>query len=190
MNRHRINVILLGNSNVGKSTFLKKVAPQYEFIGPTIGVDSCTIPMKIEHWPLGVCIWDTAGQEKFQAITNAYYRMAQGVILIFDVNNIESYYSLQHWIHAIRAKCPENVPVLIIANKIDLPWMIKRDEVIGFIKNLDNVSYTECCSIDLSNTCNTSLLILVQKIMQKYDNDLFVDDDLTSPASVFDGCTC
>lgn len=36
-------------------------------------------------------IWDTAGQERFKNITSTYYRGAMGIILVYAVNNLESF---------------------------------------------------------------------------------------------------
>ena len=47
-------------------------------------------------------IWDTAGQERYRAITNAYYRQAIGVLLVYDITNRVSFTSLEKWISEVR----------------------------------------------------------------------------------------
>jgi len=43
-------------------------------------------------------MWDTAGQEKFRTITSAYYKGAQGIILVFDVTDRKSFDDVKNWI--------------------------------------------------------------------------------------------
>ena len=38
--------------------------------------------------------WDTAGQERFRTITSAYYRGADGIIMVYDVTNEVSTFHL------------------------------------------------------------------------------------------------
>jgi hypothetical protein len=37
--------------------------------------------------------WDTAGQERYQAVTTAFYRGAMGILLVYDVTNIQTFNS-------------------------------------------------------------------------------------------------
>ena len=51
---------------------------------------------------LSLQLWDTAGQERFQSVTKAYYRGAQGVILMYDVSQEESFIAVKSWISSIQ----------------------------------------------------------------------------------------
>ena len=42
-------------------------------------------------------LWDTAGQERFRALTTAYYRGAMGIIVVYDVTNLESFQHVSYW---------------------------------------------------------------------------------------------
>ncbi len=50
-------------------------------------------------------IWDTAGQERFRAITKAYYRNSQAIIVVYDVNNRESFDHVDRWLKDIEENC-------------------------------------------------------------------------------------
>lgn len=68
-------------------------------------------------------IWDTAGQERFQSLGVAFYRGADCCVLVFDVNQLKSFESLDSWreeflIHA-NPRDPDNFPFVVLGNKID-----------------------------------------------------------------------
>ena len=46
-------------------------------------------------------IWDTAGQERYRTITNAYYKGADGIIVVCDLTNKESFLSIDGWLSEV-----------------------------------------------------------------------------------------
>jgi len=86
-------ILLIGESGVGKSCILQSFV-ENEFILnhlPTIAIDFKTKVIQVDHKQLNMQIWDTAGQERYRTITNAYYKGADGIIIVFDVTNKESF---------------------------------------------------------------------------------------------------
>ena len=65
-------------------------------------------------------IWDTAGQERFKTVTSAYYRGADGIIIVFDQTDKESFNNIQHWIEDISRYSTDEPAKIIIANKDDM----------------------------------------------------------------------
>ena len=65
-------------------------------------------------------IWDTAGQDRFRAITKNYYKSANGIILIYDVTSLPTYENVKNWITQIREEASQNVVIYIAGNKIDM----------------------------------------------------------------------
>eukprot|EP01015_Nassula_variabilis_P004089 TRINITY_DN1281_c0_g1_i2.p1 TRINITY_DN1281_c0_g1~~TRINITY_DN1281_c0_g1_i2.p1 ORF type:complete len:173 (+),score=34.45 TRINITY_DN1281_c0_g1_i2:66-584(+) len=122
-------IILVGDSNVGKTSFLqrliKNVPPQqYE---PTIGVQYQTKRMELQNYKGAVKtqIWDTAGSEKYKAITTAHYRKSQGVLLFFDLTNERSFKNMTSWLHDIEENTEEGIVIMVIGAKKDL---VNQDE--------------------------------------------------------------
>ena len=77
-------------------------------------------------------IWDTAGQERFKTVTSAYYRGADGIIIVFDQTDRESFNNVQNWIDDISKYSTEEPAKLIIANKDDIPnerKIIKMEDI-------------------------------------------------------------
>jgi Ras-related protein Rab-1A len=64
-------------------------------------------------------IWDTAGQERYRTITNAYYKGADGIIVVFDLCNKESFLNVGSWLKEIEKHSGEDVTVTVLANKSD-----------------------------------------------------------------------
>ena len=64
-------------------------------------------------------IWDTAGQERFKTITSAYYRGADGIIIVYDVENKDSFRHINDWLGEVGRYAPQNAVKLIIGNKSD-----------------------------------------------------------------------
>ncbi|KAL0279333.1 UNVERIFIED_CONTAM: hypothetical protein PYX00_000921 [Menopon gallinae] len=64
-------------------------------------------------------LWDTAGQEEFDAITKAYYRGAQACVLAFSTTDRDSFEAIHSWKMKVEDECGE-IPTVLVQNKIDL----------------------------------------------------------------------
>lgn len=64
-------------------------------------------------------IWDTAGQERFRTITSAYYRGADGIVLVFDLTSQESFNHVNDWIIEVNRYTSDDSCRLLIGNKAD-----------------------------------------------------------------------
>ena len=115
-------VLLLGNSNVGKSSlFLRFVDDIWnDTFVPTIGVDFKIKTFEIDSKKIKMQIWDTAGQERFKNIIASYYRGAHGILLLYDVTDKDSFKNLSNWLIEIEKNASKNVLRLLIGNKCDL----------------------------------------------------------------------
>lgn len=76
--------------------------------------------MQIEDHAVKLQIWDTAGQERYRTITNAYYRGADGIIVVFDLCSKESFSHLENWLSEVKTSAPEDTEIIVFGNKSDL----------------------------------------------------------------------
>ena len=116
-------VLLLGDSTVGKTCFLLRYCDKrfQEAHLSTIGLDYRLKTMTLESGKkIKLQIWDTAGQDRFRAITKNYYKGANGIILIYDVTNLQTYENVKNWIAQIREEANPNVIIYLAGNKIDV----------------------------------------------------------------------
>ena len=115
-------VLLLGDSTVGKTCFLMRFTENtfQEIHMSTIGLDYRFKKMPVDDGKEAtVQIWDTAGQDRFRAITKNYYKGAHGIILIYDVTNQKTFENVRNWVTQIRENASEKAIIYIVGNKID-----------------------------------------------------------------------
>lgn len=115
-------VLLLGDSAVGKTCFLLRYADDTfnDNHISTIGLDYRLKMVKMENEKIvKTQIWDTAGQDRFRAITKNYYKGAHGIILIYDVTNKQSFVNIKNWVIQIRENTTDKVKIALVGNKID-----------------------------------------------------------------------
>ena len=75
-------------------------------------------------------IWDTAGQEKFRSIVSLNYKDAAVIILVFDINNQNSFKCIKdYWYPQVRDKAPKNAILALVGAKCD---EIKGDSIDEF----------------------------------------------------------
>ena len=127
-------VLLLGDTTVGKTCFLMKYTDKtfQDVHISTIGLDYRLKSMVLKSGKnIKLQIWDTAGQDRFRAITKNYYKGANGIILIYDVTNPKTYDNVKNWVTQIREEASPNVVVYLCGNKIDMKEDRKVNEEEG-----------------------------------------------------------
>jgi len=115
-------LLLIGDSSVGKtSVLLRYVDDAFNSdFQTTIGVDFKLAELTRKDKLLKLQLWDTAGQDRFRNIVASYYRGANGIILVYDVTNAESFHNIPKWLDESSSYLNKSVPKLLIGNKVDL----------------------------------------------------------------------
>lgn len=113
---------LLLRIGVGKTCLLLRYAN--ESFSPTfittIGIDFKIKNIILDGKRIKLQIWDTAGQERFRTITTSYFRGAQGILLVYDVTERQTFLSIRNWVQQIQMHADVNVNKILIGNKADL----------------------------------------------------------------------
>ena len=115
-------IVLIGDTSVGKTNILSKYLTD-EFdpkSKATVGVEFGVKNFKIENNIVKVQIWDTAGEERYRSITNAYYKGAKGSLLVYDITNKKSFENVEKWISDLKANADEDISMILLGNKTDL----------------------------------------------------------------------
>ena len=119
---YMFKLLLIGNSSVGKTSFLFRYADDSftpAFVS-TVGIDFKVKTVYRHDKRIKLQIWDTAGQERYRTITTAYYRGAMGFLLMYDIANQESFAAVQDWSTQIKTYSWDNAQVILVGNKCDL----------------------------------------------------------------------
>lgn len=134
-----INLLLLGSTTVGKTSFAQKVfSNQFkEETITTLGIDIETTVVELYGCLVKIELWDTVGQERLRSLPQKYYSKGDGFFLLFDVTDRKSFEDISGWIKDIRKargnanedniqKKSDDEVLVLIGNKIDL---IQKREV-------------------------------------------------------------
>lgn len=94
-----------------------------------------------------MAVWDAAGQDRFKSLVPSFYRDAHGVIICFDITDIESFRNVEKWLEEMMRFCPENIPVFLVGTKADLKSrrMISREMKAECAENM-TLTYIETSS--------------------------------------------
>ena len=163
-------IILIGDSSVGKTCLFKKLTTgnYSEKNISTIGMDRKSISVNIKiiengsevEKPFNIQLWDTAGQERFRSITKGYYKDSQGLLLLYDITNKETFENLDKWISGVRDslgdedKDNNKYIIILLGNKLDLAEngdrKVTTEEALEKCKEFDIIWGGECSAKDFT----------------------------------------
>ena len=141
MSSFKLKVLLIGAAAVGKKNLVQRFiknrfAANYKL---TVGVDILT--KDVEYKPGDIAtlsIWDIGGQQRFEFIRSTFYKGAAGALLVFDLTREQTYIETKKWLSEIRQFSNENIPFVLIGNRVDLledvGEVIDREEARAFAK--------------------------------------------------------
>ena len=146
-------LVLIGDSGVGKSCLLLRFADDAftESYISTIGVDFRFRTVKIDSKTVKLQIWDTAGQERFRTITSAYYRGADGIIMVYDVTSQDSFTHVNDWLNEVNRYASEGTCKLLVGNKSDRTDKVVQYEAAKAFADGLNIPFLETSAKNASN---------------------------------------
>ena len=163
-------ILLLGNQEVGKTSFIIRFTEDQFNESPlsTIGVDIKNKEIKRKDKNILLKIFDTAGEERFKSISKNYFASADGVLLLYDISNENSFKSIKEWIENIKENVNlSEIGLIIVGNKCDMP---EEEKVVNnlMIKDLEkslNVKVIEASAKSNINVTE-SFMLIVDKILE------------------------
>ena len=137
-------IIILGMSEVGKTCLLINYFDKKfkENNISTIGIDFKTKFFKFDENKVKINYVDTAGQERFHAISSNYLKNANGILLVYAVNSRASFSLLEDWMKEVKNHANQNFSIIILGNKCDVEDReVTLEEGENFAKKINSKVY-------------------------------------------------
>lgn len=200
-------LVLIGDSGVGKSCLLLRFSDDAftDSYITTIGVDFRFRTVNVGGKIVKLQIWDTAGQERFRTITSAYYRGADGIVLVYDITEQDSFVHVDEWLAEVNRYATENTVKILVGNKsekdsdraVDAEDARRKAEDLGI--SFIETSAKEAINVDLAFITVAQELIAIKEAQAaagapqsntSEDRHRLGAADLRSASQRFSSCSC
>jgi small GTP-binding protein len=185
-----VKTCLLGDGGVGKTSIKRTFIglPMIDEYAATLGAVFSIKPHLFhtgnKEFTIRYLIFDLAGQPRFDKIRSQYMVGAQAVLFVYDVTNRASFDHIMNWINQFKQVVTDNVPIVLIGNKIDL----RQENNSGFIsteegrklyehikskysiKGIDNVFFIETSAKENINV-EAAFNLVSQYVYDEYMKD-------------------
>ncbi|KAG1926127.1 ras-related protein Rab-24 [Pimephales promelas] len=115
-------VVMLGKESVGKTSLVERYVHRRFLVGPyqnTIGAAFVAKALNVGDKVVTLGIWDTAGSERYEAMSRIYYRGARAAIVCYDLTDSSSFKRVRFWVKELQ-NCEEHCKIYLCGTKSDL----------------------------------------------------------------------
>ena len=163
-----LNVLTLGETMVGKTALIFRFIDRtfYYDTKATLGIDFKVKIIKIREQVILLKIWDTAGQERFRTLTKQFYKNAEGILLVYDVTDRNSFLQIEEWVKTITDNKKKDAQIILVGNKCDLveSRTTSYEEALACSKKFD-FKYFEVSALSGENV-DTVFEFLAEQILR------------------------
>ena len=184
----KCQLLIIGDSTVGKTSIITRFANgtfNSNYLA-TVGLDNFTKDEIIDNKTIRIKIWDTAGQERYKSLTKGFFRNAEGVMLVYDVTNSETYENLKYWMQSIKnnlGNSIDDIPIIIIGNKIDCQEReVSVEEAENFWKE-QGFAYFET-SAKTGENIEKTIKFLVKRVINVKEGNKDENKDFTKSIKI------
>jgi len=163
-------LIIIGDSGVGKTTFLYKHNMNITLVDfhitPTVGIDYYSKKIKLKDKSyIKTNIWDISGKQEFRIIVNFYIKEISAAFLLFNLHDINTFNSIKSWINnlLLNNSCDHYFqhPIILIGNKfINKTCMVTKKDIDILVEEYNLIYY----EIDIFNVNHEMIQDLFDKI--------------------------
>ena len=170
----KIQIIMIGESGVGKTSLIRRYTNNIFNSNhlETIGIEFYSREERINNKIIQIKFWDTAGQEIFHSLTKNFYRKADGIIIVFDVGNKESFEKIHDWVKSVHDNIDtyREIQMIIVGNKIDLEErQVTKEEGVKLSEYFE-IPYFEA-SAKNGNGIRSFMMKIIEDVVNNKIND-------------------
>ena len=168
-----IKILIVGDPGVGKSNFIFRYTKD-KFSKSnlsTVGFESNCKEIEINKRKIIIQLWDSAGQNKYRAITKNLFKRVEGIIILYDITDKNSFSNVTNWIKSIKEE-NDNVQIALAGNKCDLNKrrVVEEEEAINLSRE------NQIIFMETSAKFGTNVMQLVNDFVENMINsDKFND---------------
>ena len=170
-NNLEYKIITLGDSSVGKTSIINRFINDTfdEELTPTLGIKHTFKTLEINNTKVKLSVIDTNGQEKYRSLSVSYFRHADVVLFIFNLNEPLSFNNIQEWINVFNDNNNKKKVILkyLIGSKSDLEQRVEQNLIDEFANN-NNMLYM-ATSAKTNNKIN--------ELFQKIGEDILEEEE-------------
>ncbi|XP_061905070.1 ras-related protein Rab-24 isoform X1 [Entelurus aequoreus] len=169
-------VVMLGKESVGKTSLVERYVHQRFLAGPyqnqTIGAAFVAKPIQVVDKVITLGIWDTAGSERYEAMSRIYYRGARAAIVCYDLTDSSSFQRAAFWVKELQ-KCEEHCQIYLCGTKKDLLLEDRSLRQVDFHDVQDFAEEINAQHFETSSKTGSNVDDLFQKVAEDYNNAAF-----------------
>ncbi|XP_029953101.1 ras and EF-hand domain-containing protein homolog [Salarias fasciatus] len=166
-------IVLVGNSSVGKTSLLRRFCDDSFHSGTsaTVGIDYSVKTISVDNSQVALQLWDTAGQERYRSITKQFFRKADGVAVMYDITDEQSFTAVRQWLSSVKEGAGDDIPVMLLGNKTDKEIERQVEKELGERLAKDcQMTFYECSARSGHNVVD-SMLHLARILKEQEDRE-------------------
>ena len=190
--------VLLGDSSVGKTAIFTRISGRsfQDSSLSTIGTDKINVEFdkmviedkdKIYKRNFNVTLFDTAGQERYRAITKNYFKDSHGIILIYDITDRKSFEHIESWLNSIKETLSDwkrsGYMIMILGNKLDI---VEKNENKREVITEEGVNICSENEVYWGGECSAKTFDLekLKGIFNNFLKQVYIKVDLTNDKKI------
>ncbi|KAM9066801.1 ras-related protein Rab-24 isoform X1 [Antechinus flavipes] len=165
-----VKVVMLGKEYVGKTSLVERYVHDRFLVGPyqnTIGAAFVAKVMSVGDRTVTLGIWDTAGSERYEAMSRIYYRGAKAAIVCYDLTDSSSFERAKFWVKELQS-LEESCQIYLCGTKSDLLEEDRRLRRVDFHDVQDYADDIKAQLFETSSKTGQSVDELFQKVAEDY----------------------